>query len=84
MTNQFTPRLAMARAWALARRGQSIYGGSVKAHFRQALKLSWADLQDDPVAQTAQRLCAQGKQMKAEGRLPEGRRRQSAYHAASW
>ncbi len=52
-------RLAMRGAWKLARQGATIYGGSVRLYFREALRIAWAEVKADPVAQEARRMCAE-------------------------
>jgi len=47
--NTTKSKLAMSRAWDMARKGQTIYGGPVKSFLREALRLAWADLNADPV-----------------------------------
>ena len=46
-------RLAMRGAWKLARQGATIYGGSVRLYFREALRIAWAEVKADPVAEEA-------------------------------
>ncbi len=48
MKNTGKSKLVMKAAWAEARRGQTIYGGSVRQYLREALRLAWADAKADP------------------------------------
>jgi len=60
--------LVMSRAWKLAREGQTIYGGSVKSYLAEALRLSWAELNVDPVQKAVDELIAFNRANRAAGR----------------
>lgn len=49
-------KIAMNRAWRLAREGQRIYGGSVRQFLGEALRICWAELKADPAAKVAAEL----------------------------
>ena len=49
----------MKEAWRLARRGQAVFGGSVRAYLAEALRIAWAELTADPVFQEGQIIIAE-------------------------
>lgn len=60
-------RLAMKGAWKFARRGQTIFGGSVRAYIAEALRIAWAELLADPVFQEFRKIIAEIRARKASG-----------------
>jgi len=51
-------KLAMSRAWKLAREGQTIYGGSVRSFLAEALRIVWSELSQSPVMRAAASILA--------------------------
>lgn len=51
--------LAMRNAWTLAREGWAIFGGSKRSFIREALRIAWAELKADPVAQACAKMIAE-------------------------
>ncbi len=47
-------RTAMKEAWRVARRGQAVFGGSLRSYLAEALRIAWAELKADPVFQECQ------------------------------
>ena len=93
MTSQHTTRshrtpgarTTMKEAWRLARRGQAVFGGSVRAYLAEALRIAWAELKVDPVFQEMQKIIAEIRARKARlgGRhAVPSRFAQSAYGGA--
>ncbi len=58
-------RTAMKEAWRLARRGQSVFGGSLRAYLAEALRIAWTELKADPVFQECQIIIAEIRARKA-------------------
>ena len=58
-------RTAMKDAWRLARRGQAVFGGPVRAYLAEALRIAWAELKADPVFQECQTIIAEIRTRKA-------------------
>ncbi|MGO8867331.1 MAG: hypothetical protein ACLQME_12585 [Alphaproteobacteria bacterium] len=51
--------LAMRRAWILVGEGWAIYGGPKRSFMAAALRIAWAELKADPVAQACRRMVAE-------------------------
>ena len=51
--------VVMRNAWVIARRGWEIYGGPTRSFIREALRIAWAELKADPVAQACARMVAE-------------------------
>ncbi len=79
-------RIAMKEAWRLARRGRTVFGGSVRAYLAEALRLAWADLKADPVFQEVQKMIAKINARKAllDGQHPAGSRFATRTYAPAW
>lgn len=81
-------KIAMKRAWELARKGRSIFGGSVRQYLAEALREAWAALKADPVVREAEKIIAGIRAAKASGSWQPcymGRNSyRAAYYAASW
>lgn len=50
--------LAMKAAWAMARKGRVIFGGTVRQYMREALRLAWADVKAHSVTKAYDELRA--------------------------
>ena len=61
MTTRSNPAaaLAMKNAWILSRRGWELFGGPKRSFLSEALRISWAELKADPVAQACARMVAE-------------------------
>ena len=62
-----TGRLAMVKAWRMARRGATVYGGPVRSYLREALRIAWAEILADPVVQEVNKIIAEIKAAKSAG-----------------
>jgi hypothetical protein len=78
--------LAMQKAWKLARKAQTLYGGSVREFFNKALQIAWAELNSNGVVQAIREIIAETRAAKAAGTFHMGRqsRYRAAYYAAAW
>ncbi len=62
-------RLAMRDAWAMVRRACTLYGGTARQYISEALRIAWAELKANPIVQETDRIIAETRKLKAEGRL---------------
>jgi len=58
-------KFVMLEAWALARRGQTIYGGSVADFLPEALRITWAAYNANPVTIETRKIIAEIRAKKA-------------------
>ena len=79
-------RIAMKEAWRLARRGQTVFGGSVCAYLAEALRIAWAELKADPVFQEVQEIIAKirARQARLDGRHAAPSCFATRAHAPAW
>ena len=84
--NNTGARIAMKEAWRLARRGQTVFGGSVRAYLAEALRLAWAELKADPVFQEVQTIIANIRAHKArlDGGHPASSRYATRANCSAW
>lgn len=66
MKTTYTEKLVMQRAWALARRGQTIFGGPIRSYIREALRESWAAVKADPVVKVADQMISEIRARKGQ------------------
>lgn len=64
--NQTHAKLAMQKAWRIARRGWAIYGGSVREYFSEALRIAWKEIKEHPVTQAAEDLVARMRALRGK------------------
>ena len=57
-------RTSMRRAWAMARRGATIFSGHPREHLAAALRIAWAELNADPVVLECRRIIAETRARK--------------------
>lgn len=77
-------RYVMKEAWALARRGCRTYGGNVRQYISEALRIVWAELMANPVAQTIRDIITETRARKAAGTFPSPRRFRNRVYGGSY
>ncbi|WP_404379939.1 hypothetical protein [Caenispirillum salinarum] len=63
-TTNATRRLVMREAWAIARRGAAVFGGSVCSYLSEALRIAWKEVRGHWAMQAFDGLIAAGRKAR--------------------